>query len=178
VSPNADDGCETNLHDVMHCGGCNTVCNPPHATPKCPTGTCQLQACEAGNFDCDANATTGCECPGVDLMDGMKGCCATGTCQTQHGDGYAHSFYDCVAFGTYTLGLAQDAAKAYNLTGANKTFCDSALDCSGTPTYYCVRRDLAAVAKECLCWGFAGAVKGLTSHNPTGDCTTLNLPWQ
>ena len=110
----ADDGCETSLDDVAHCGACTgAVCNLPHATPDCPSGSCTVKQCASGWFDCDAKATNGCECPGSDLGGGAGGCCPGGACQIVHADGFGHPFYDCNAVGTYTETLAREAAHAY-----------------------------------------------------------------
>ena len=104
VAPSADDGCETNLFDVAHCGACGApACNLPNATSDCPAGTCTIKSCSANHFDCDTKASNGCECGGT-------GCCAGGKCQTSHTDGFGHAFSDCET--TYTETLARDAAKA------------------------------------------------------------------
>jgi len=110
-SPNADDGCETNVYDVTHCGACGApACNLPNATPDCPAGACVVKSCSAGFFDCDGKAANGCECAGANLGGAAGGCCPAGKCQTMHTDGFGHSFYDCEA--TYSETLARDAAKA------------------------------------------------------------------
>src|SRR4029077_16839896 len=95
VAPNADDGCETNIYDPAHCGACNaTACSLANATAACPTGSWTIGAANANYSDCDAKASTGCECPGTDLGGTAGGCCA-GKCQTAHTDGFGHAFYDC-----------------------------------------------------------------------------------
>ncbi len=170
IAPAADDGCETNVFDIAHCGTCTNVCSLMHATPKCPSGTCQVQSCTAGFFNCDAADATGCECAGVDRMDTMNGCCPAGACQAQHSDGFTHSFYDCVALNTYTLQLAKDAGGAYNLGGA--TDADSIID---TGSVYCTRRRTgpltARVTVECVCWAYAGAAVGFATH-VLAECQT------
>src|SRR5260370_38097204 len=85
IAPAADDGCETDIFTIGNCGHCGTSCVLPHALGQCPTGTCQIQSCSPGFFDCDGTATSGCECAGVEeLVDGgTSGCCGSG-CQTVH----------------------------------------------------------------------------------------------
>jgi hypothetical protein len=169
IAPNPDDGCETNVYDVANCGTCNHACSLPNATPDCPAGTCVIKTCNASYFDCNNDPANGCECQGVDLLDGMKGCCPGGSCQVTHSDGYSHSFFDCTAFGTYSLQLATDASKAYSLAGQTDTLCDTA-NCVGA-TIYCVRKRPAGVTQECVCWAFAGAAAGHTKH-VLADCGT------
>lgn len=60
-------GCETNVFDVNNCGGCaglgqNDVCTGiPRATTSCPTGMCQIDACDSGYLDCNEEVADGCE---------------------------------------------------------------------------------------------------------------------
>ena len=125
VAPNADDGCETNVYDVAHCGACGAAaCNLPNATPDCPAGACTVKTCSAGFFDCDAKAANGCECPGTDLGGTAGGCCPGGKCQTAHTDGFGHSFYDCEP--SYSETLARDAAKAAGFASPFGNTCGAA----------------------------------------------------
>jgi hypothetical protein len=177
IAPNPDDGCETNLNDVAHCGACNNACNLANATPTCPSGTCKVASCNAGYFDCNGTASDGCECAGVDKMDGMKGCCASNACQALHSDGWSHSFYDCTPFGTYSEALATAAARAYNPNGTiytNTTAC-------GTVSIVCNR---LPGGTQSVGWAYAdtaGVVIGRTSiHNSNGcSCpTTSDGTWE
>jgi hypothetical protein len=176
IAPEPDDGCETNGNDVAHCGSCGNACNLQNATAACPAGSCTITSCSAGFFDCDGQASSGCECPGVDRGDGMHGCCAGG-CQAAHSDGYGHAFNDCVAFGTYSLQLAKDAAAVYSLTGATDQFVDD------MNFYYCVRNRTSPphpMTLECVCWAFAGASVGYTKH-VNAECqtpTTADVSWK
>ncbi|MDB4970464.1 MAG: Tryptophan synthase alpha chain [Myxococcales bacterium] len=150
-----DDGCETNVNDVARCGACNApACNLAHATPDCPAGACTVKSCNAGYFDCDAKASTGCECAGANLGGATPGCCPAGTCQTAHTDGFGHSFYDCIS--AYSEQLARDAAKAYaptvNPFGNN---CPN-----GTTKVIC-----SMSATACTCWAYADTA---TSNPATG----------
>jgi hypothetical protein len=182
IAPAADDGCETNLHDVANCGGCNNVCNLQHAMGDCPSGTCVIKKCDNGYFDCDGNGATGCECPGVDLKDGMNGCCAGGQCQVQHSDGYSHNFFDCTPFGTYTQALATEAAHAYDSSMGANVFPATL----GTVSMICYRNPAGTVA---ISWAYAdtaNAVVGRTHvNNSMGgtprQCyapTAADLPWE
>jgi hypothetical protein len=178
IAPAADDGCETNVYNVAHCGSCSNVCSLPNATPACPSGTCTIASCSGGFFDCDAQAPNGCECAGKDLGDGMKGCCPAGTCQTGHSDGFGHNFTDCIAFGTYSAQLAMDASNAYNLPGATESFCDTT-NCVGA-SYYCTRRRQGSMTKECVCWAFNGASTGFAKH-VSAECLapmTTDVAWK
>ena len=59
---NRDNGCETNINDPAHCGGCDHNCGPPAANRNvaCVAGVCWV-SCFDGFFDCDGNLTNGCE---------------------------------------------------------------------------------------------------------------------
>ena len=49
-----NDGCETNVaRDPMHCGDCNTTCDP--SSQVCTDGVCMASTCPAGRADCDAD---------------------------------------------------------------------------------------------------------------------------
>jgi len=41
---------------------CEIGCAMAHATPRCDRGVCEIASCEAGYYDTDAHAATGCEC--------------------------------------------------------------------------------------------------------------------
>ena len=176
IAPAADDGCETNVHDVDHCGGCNTACNLPHATPDCPSGTCVVKQCAANYFDCDAKPANGCECPGTDRGGAAGGCCAGGACQTAHTDGFGHSFYDCIAAGAYSEQLARDAADAYPQAGTIDTF----LQTCGGSSIFCKRGKMGGTAIGCGCWAYAGSAKGYAKQS-SGECmcpSTGDQPYQ
>ncbi len=87
------DGCETGIMDSLdHCGGCNSVCGPLHAEPKCELGKCMIQSCQNGWGDCTGGVSDGCEtnlatndnhcsvCNSPCLL-GQK--CASATCNAQ-----------------------------------------------------------------------------------------------
>jgi hypothetical protein len=188
VAPNADDGCETNLHDVMHCGGCNTVCTLANATPKCPTGTCQIQACDVGppaHFDCDGTAANGCECVGKNNGGATPGCCPGNKCQTMHTTGRtmpapSGTFYDCET--TYTLQLATDAAQAYDPTGTIFPGTCPGLAPGSTVSIVCNRN---AAQTQSVAWAYADTdtvspATGHTSLKNANGCQCplpTDLPW-
>lgn len=158
IAPTADDGCETNLNDVQHCGACNKTCTFANATPACPSGSCVLKSCNGGFFDCDGQTQTGCECPGVDKQDGLKGCCPGGACQAQHSDGFGHSFYDCVAFGTYSMQVAADAARAYDPAASQFM-----LTCPDGVTQFIGIRPTAN-PNSSVTWAYSSSVSTLVGH--------------
>ncbi len=52
-------GCEVSLHSLADCGMCGAICDPPHASESCDTGTCEIVDCDGGWGDC--NPDPGCE---------------------------------------------------------------------------------------------------------------------
>lgn len=90
---NADpaDGCETPLNTPTDCAACGMACELANATTTCDTGTCEVDVCDAGFDDCNADPADGCEAPLNTLTDcGACGTvcdlanasesCATGAC--------------------------------------------------------------------------------------------------
>lgn len=83
----ADNGCETELVSLQHCGGCGMPCAIDHAVGTCAGGTCAFLACEPGYADCDGDTANGCEAP-LDSLDDCGACgapcnkasCAGGVC--------------------------------------------------------------------------------------------------
>jgi hypothetical protein len=175
VAPNADDGCETNIYDVAHCGACGApACNLPNATPDCAAGTCTVKTCSANYFDCDGKPATGCECAGND--SGGGGCCAAGKCQTAHTDGFTHGFYDCET--TYTETLARDAAKAAGYATPFGNTCGT----GNSESVICGK----TTGVSCTCWTWADSApnnnaKGRARQNLANDtCFCPNAgdqPW-
>jgi len=58
---NANNGCETPINSLTHCGACNTACALTNATESCSAGACSLTACDSGYGNCDGSASNGCE---------------------------------------------------------------------------------------------------------------------
>ncbi len=60
-----DNGCEYDLaRDEQHCGSCGNVCDLDNAAAVCSSGQCLVSACFPNFFDCDGDASNGCECSG------------------------------------------------------------------------------------------------------------------
>lgn len=49
--------------DPSNCGGCEQVCDLPHATAACVDFGCVVASCDAGFADCDGSHSNGCETP-------------------------------------------------------------------------------------------------------------------
>jgi len=65
---NVSDGCEVNVYEsVDHCESCDKLCEPEEhvAEPLCARGQCGIYRCEPGWYDCDGNASNGCEREGA-----------------------------------------------------------------------------------------------------------------
>lgn len=76
--------CFDTMSSNEHCGGCNQPCmaNAPGTTAQCTSGMCQ-RACETGLFDCDGDATNGCEATSTCLcMPGSTRSCYSGAAGT------------------------------------------------------------------------------------------------
>jgi hypothetical protein len=175
VAPNPDDGCETNLYDVAHCGACGApACSLPHATPDCPSGSCTIKSCATGYFDCNGTASDGCECPGVNLGGATPGCCAGGACQSAHTDGFGHAFNDCEK--SYSEQLARDAANAAGFATPFGNNCPN-----GTTRVICGQS-----ATSCTCWAWGdsassnpatGRARQNTASNVCYCPTVGDQPW-
>jgi len=71
------DGCEQpTLTDPSNCGGCDSLCVTPNATPGCAAGSCKIATCNPGFADCDLVVANGCE---VDLGTTINHCGSCGT---------------------------------------------------------------------------------------------------
>jgi hypothetical protein len=166
IAPAPDDGCETSLYDVNHCGACtNSACSLPNAVPDCPSGTCIIKSCaDKSHFDCDGKPSTGCECAGADLKDGANGCCAGG-CQTQHQNGLGQPFYDCIALAAFSAQLAKDAATVFTPGGNAITTFYNPINCApGATCVFCKRGANGNNPVECACWEYQGPAIGYVSH--------------
>jgi hypothetical protein len=77
-------GCNVNTNtDTSNCGGCNMVCNLPHATATCGAGKCAIASCNSGYQDCNTTASDGCE---INLQTDTSNCGACGhVCVTPNG---------------------------------------------------------------------------------------------
>ncbi|MCA3016190.1 MAG: hypothetical protein INH41_27720, partial [Myxococcaceae bacterium] len=56
------DGCEVDTTtSVTHCGACGATCAIANGTPRCVSGTCQVNTCTGTFRDCNGSAADGCE---------------------------------------------------------------------------------------------------------------------
>ncbi len=100
-----DPACETSTNtSVTNCGACGRTCAFANALAVCESGTCRLDACLPGFFDCDAVAANGCErrvandlmncgaCGNVCAAPNGTPFCRGGSC---HIDSCNEGFLDC-----------------------------------------------------------------------------------
>ncbi|MGZ3428993.1 MAG: hypothetical protein ACXVCV_20210, partial [Polyangia bacterium] len=134
-----------------------------------------VKTCNANFFDCDATASNGCECPGVNLGGATPGCCAGGKCQTSHITGFGTSFNDCET--TYTEVLARDAAKAAGFATPFGNTCGPMMG---------VKVICGQGASGCTCWAWAdsasanpatGRARQNTTNNTCYCPTSGDQPW-
>jgi hypothetical protein len=101
---NPADGCEVYvLGDANNCGACGNVCTFPNATGTCSSGTCQLNACNAGYADCNNNPADGCEVNASNNANNCGGCgvvCSSNNITPSCGGGLCNGscntgFLDC-----------------------------------------------------------------------------------
>lgn len=78
----AEDGCESPLDSIEHCGVCGHSCSFANAQSRCDSGTCKLAECEANFGDCDQKPDNGCERSLLTLAD--CGACGA-SCEVAHG---------------------------------------------------------------------------------------------
>ncbi|MDD9965051.1 MAG: hypothetical protein OXR73_02415 [Myxococcales bacterium] len=109
-----ENGCETQLGSVRHCGDCDDACDElDNAVADCIDGECGVGKCVTGYGDCDKDPENGCETELVTLDDcGQcgRGCnpdkatggCETGECVIVACEG---GYHDC-------NGLAEDGCEA------------------------------------------------------------------
>ncbi len=64
--------------DVANCGACGNACTATNGTPGCEGGSCVVLDCEAGFFDCDGDASNGCETTQASLASDDDNCGACG----------------------------------------------------------------------------------------------------
>lgn len=116
----AEDGCETTLDTVMHCGACGTVCTPPaHMTAACTAGSCAY-ACETGWGDCNTMMGDGCEVSLTTTTD-----CRT--CGNACGSA-PNASYSCDAMSGCQMSCDSGW---YNCNGTESDGCESTDGCCG-----------------------------------------------
>ncbi|MEZ4294892.1 MAG: fibrinogen-like YCDxxxxGGGW domain-containing protein [Polyangiaceae bacterium] len=143
-------GCEADLTSVGSCGACGAVCAVANGTPTCATGSCQIDACDAGFDDCDNDASNGCE---TDLAADDDNC---GACA-----------FSCGGLPN-AAGVCQSGSCAYA--------CDAGFgDCDGDPVNGCETAggcNLSCGAGTGDCDGIAanGCETALTTQGNCGGC--------
>ena len=105
---NIANGCETDIRTTSNCGACGMACSVANGTAACNSGTCAIQACNAGFGDCANGYADGCETPtntvarcGSCTMVCMppnngSATCTAGTCGISCNSGYSPSGSTCV----------------------------------------------------------------------------------
>lgn len=196
TAPTVDDGCETNAYEPAHCGttspaACSNVCSYANATALCPAGSCSMGSCAAGSYDCNQMPGDGCEAPGPATA---PGCCsgttasAHGTKMSNHSDGIAEHWFDCMPLGTYTVAEAQAAATAYDASGTVEptTHYANPQNSADSIDFVC---NSSTGKNSCPCWvwqaagGYASALGQVYNHmtGPTDCYFPLSngfSPWQ
>jgi hypothetical protein len=126
------DGCEADLSDSSgNCGACHQSCSFKHGNGACQNGACVVTSCESGFFDCDSDASNGCE---ADISSDPKNCggcknvCqatnATPTCMdSQCGQKCTAPFAHCVSGAS---GCETDTSSSTQHCGDCDTVCSQA----------------------------------------------------
>ncbi|MGA9525786.1 MAG: MopE-related protein, partial [Myxococcaceae bacterium] len=63
------------LNDPGHCGSCNFICTPLHASGACNAGVCAVGNCNPGRANCNQQYADGCE---IDIFGDVGHCGACG----------------------------------------------------------------------------------------------------
>jgi hypothetical protein len=131
-----NDGCETSLRSLEHCGSCGEdfSCGPlEHAKATCATGTCRIAECDSGYADCDGEESNGCEtslttnqncgqCGKACSAANTVTSCETGTCEVSPCN---EGFRDC------NSNMDSDGCEA--ALGAVETCGSCTNNCAGRP---------------------------------------------
>jgi hypothetical protein len=166
---NPSNGCETNTNtNTADCGACGRACSTTHTTTlSCSSGECN-SACAPGWGNCSTPlppaADDGCE-SNLTTCYGTP-CCTAGQCADPHKNGAGQNYNDCNPLGTvgnaatYTQTMAQEAATAYGLSGA---------EIVGTS---CGSEDVEVSYNgvTCASWCYAGACAGYFIITYNGNC--------
>ncbi|MCZ7686058.1 MAG: hypothetical protein M5U28_47785 [Sandaracinaceae bacterium] len=170
-----DNGCETSLTTLTHCGGCGVACDLARATESCATGTCSITACDAGYGNCDGTTSNGCETPLTTLTDcGACGSscnlanatesCATGTCAITM---CSPLFANCD--GTASNGCERPTNTLTDCGGCG-TVCDLAHASESCSTGTCSLGTCDAGWGNCDGAGANGCERPLTTLTDCGSC--------
>lgn len=162
------DGCEFDLStlqtDPHNCGtyGNDVTHSLPHATAGCRQGQAYIVACDLGWHDLDGMAADGCETQN-------PGCVPSYT----HSSGLGQTFIDCQPLGSYSLGLALEAAAYWD---APTTLTDQVIACGDGSALSSTANGAWAV------WAYSGSLTGRVSTGSSStspSCpTVLDAAWQ
>jgi hypothetical protein len=134
------DGCEVDTNvSTSNCGACGTACSISNGTPKCDTGSCEVNSCSGTFRDCDGDPKTGCE---INIATNTKNCGGCGTMGSDCGSKYANASSTCAGsacttplcnsgFGDCSGGLADGCESDTTKDPANCGGCGTA--CSTAP---------------------------------------------
>jgi hypothetical protein len=137
-----EDGCESALDSLDHCGLCNHSCSLANASARCQDSECRVDTCKPGFSDCDGKPDNGCE----QALDTLKACGACGkSCSAQHAAtdcadarctfvGCSAGYGDCNDDGKQLDGgdgCETDLSSAQNCGACGKTCSGSTPYCSG-----------------------------------------------
>lgn len=156
-----DGTCFDVLNDAEHCGGCDACPPLMNAESDCSLGACGFAGCQAGFFDCDGQAATGCESsaacdctPGsmIPCYSGPNGTADVGICKsgTQTCNAQGNGYGACVgevtpdSVDTCSNGLDDDCNNAVDddadADGDGYTRCGG--DCCDVPGPACANPGL------------------------------------
>ncbi|HEY2354789.1 MAG TPA: collagen-like protein [Gaiellaceae bacterium] len=162
------DGCEFDLStlqtDPHNCGtyGNDVTHSLSHATAGCRQGQAYIVACDLGWHDLDGMTADGCETQN-------PGCTPFYT----HSTGLGQTFFDCAPLGSYSLGLALEAAAYWD---SPTTLNDQVISCADGSALSSAANGAWAV------WAYSGSLTGRVSTGSSGtspSCpTTSDAAWQ
>ena len=156
--------CTDTRNDPDHCGDCTTACSTANhvATRGCTAGACFIGSCASGFFDCDNQATTGCE---VDASADPKNCGACGKTCGAHSS-CSSSKCTCATGYLHCSNNAADGCEVDSTTDANNCgACGNACGagnacisgvchvCSNVPSAYCMGQGTPSYAATIKCPG-------------------------
>lgn len=131
-------GCELPTRSATDCGGCGVACAPVGGSGDCSSGACTITGCDAGRFDVDGMASTGCECvddtaaasctgPATAIGDVavLASFDVTGTIPLASGEDWYRVDFSGVGSGRPTVTFVTNDGSAYLL--------DVFASCGGTP---------------------------------------------